>query len=99
MSSLSSSGIIISSTGSYFSILPSFHLVTASETLFPINSPVLWTIYLEAVFRTSNPVSNNCFLYFLVDKKNLYLLTYFLVLCSIEYRRIVKLEERVISIY
>ena len=54
---------------------------------------------LGAVFRASSPVSNNRFLYFLANDKNTYPLTYFLVLGSIEYHRIAKLERRVISIY
>ena len=49
--SLFSDGIIISSTGSCFTILSSFDLVTASAILFPKNSPALWTSCLEAVFK------------------------------------------------
>ena len=48
ISSLFSVGITISSTGSFFSILSLFDLVTASAILFPMNGPALWTIYLEA---------------------------------------------------
>ena len=59
----------------------------------------LFVSFLEGMFTTSSPVSNNCFLYFLVNDRNPYPLTYFLVFSSIEYRRIAKLEERVISIY
>ena len=44
--------------------------------------------FLEAVFTASNPVSNNCFLYFLANDKNLYPLPYFIVLGSVEYHRI-----------
>ena len=81
-----SGGIIISSTGS-------------TAILFHKNSPVVWNTFLEANFKESTPVSNNCFLYFLANDKNLYPLTYFLVFGSIEYPRIDKFEERVISIY
>ena len=42
---LFSDGIIISSTGSCFSILTLFDLATASEILFPKYSPALWTIF------------------------------------------------------
>ena len=88
----------------WFYNLSSFALVTASAILFPINSSVtlaaLWTTFLEAVLRTSSPVSNNClFLHFLANDKNLYPLTYFLVLGSIENCHIAKLEKRVLSIY
>ena len=81
VSSLFSRGIII-----YSKVLVSqfYH----GLTLFPKNSPALWTTFLEAVFKESNPVSNNYFLYFLANDKNPYPLTYFLVLGSIEYRRI-----------
>ena len=48
---------------------------------FPINSPALWTTFVEA----SSPVSNNYFLYFLANGKNLYPLTDFLALGFIEY--------------
>ena len=41
ISTLSSSGIIISSAGACLTILSSFNLVTASAVLFPNNSPVL----------------------------------------------------------
>ena len=99
ISSLFSSGMIIFSTGSCFTVLPSFDLVTASAT-FPLKySPILWTTSLEAVFGASSPVSNNCYSYFLANDKNPYPLTYFIVLGSIEYCCIVNLEERVISIY
>ena len=78
ISSLFSGGIIIYSTGSCFTILSSYKLVTGSAILFPNNSPVFWTTFLEAVFKESNPVSNNCifyiaFLYFLANDKNPYL--------------------------
>ena len=66
-------------------MLSSFDLAAASAILFPINSFTLWTSFLEGVFTTSGPVSNNCFLNFLVNDKNPYLLTYFLALGSIEY--------------
>ena len=87
-SSQFSGGIIISSTGFVFTILLSYKLVTLS-ILFPKISPVLWTTFLEAVFKESSSVSNNCFLYSL-DKvpsndKNPYPLTYFLVLGSTEH--------------
>ena len=72
-----------------FTILSSFNLATASAILFPINLPVLWTTFSEAVFKESSPVSYNCFLYlldtFLVNDKNSYRLTYFLVVGSTEY--------------
>ena len=55
--------------------------------------------FLEAVFRASSPVSNNCFLYFLVNNKNLYPLTHFLGFGSVQYHRIANLEERIIFIY
>ena len=97
--SLFSCRIIISLTGSCFTILSSFDLLTASAILFPKNSPALWTTYFEAVFTASSPISNNCFLYFLANEKNPYLFAYFIVLGSIEYRCITKVEERVISIY
>ena len=86
--SLFSSRIIISYTGSYLTILSSSEYVTVSAILFPINSPALSITFLEAVFKESSPVSNNWFLYFLTNYKNLYPLTYFLVLRSIEYCRI-----------
>ena len=82
ISSLFSGGIIIFSTGSCFTILLSFDLATVYEILFSINSTALWTTFLEA----SIPVPNNCFLYFLVNYKNPYRLTYSLVLGFIEYR-------------
>ena len=85
-----SSGIIISSTGSCFLILSLFDLVTASAILFPKNSHALWATFLEAVFKVSSPVSNNC-LYFLTNDKNRYPSTHFLVLGSI--------EHHIISIY
>ena len=66
-------------------MLSSFDGVTASEILFPKNSPALWTTFLEAVFKESIPVSNNYVLYFLGNDKNPYPLTYFLVLGSNEY--------------
>ena len=88
ISSLSSVGIAISLTGFLFTIQLSFDLVTASGVLFPNNSPALWTTFLEAVLKESGPVFNNCFLYlfdkFLPNDKNPHLLTYFLVLGSIE---------------
>ena len=99
ISSLFSGGIIISSTGFVFTILSSSELVNASVILFPIISPVLWTAFLEAIFKQSSQVSSNCFLYFFANDKNPYRLTYFLVQASIEYRHIAKLKERVIAIY
>ena len=84
ISSHFSGGMIISSTGSCLTILSSFDLVTVSSILFPKNSPALWTTFLEAVFEESSLVFNNCFLYFLANDKHPYLLTYFLVLDSIE---------------
>ena len=53
--------------------------------------------FFEAIFKDNCPVSNNYLLY-LLDKllandRNLYPLTYFLVLDSIEYCRIHKFEE------
>ena len=95
--------LITSKISSYISILSSFDLVRVAKVFditracnfVPKNSPALWTTFLEA----SSPVSNNCFLYFLVNDKFSYPLTYFLVLGSAEYHRIAKLEESVISIY
>ena len=84
ISSFFSDGIIISSTGSCFTILSSFDLVTASVIFFPIDSPALWANFLEA----SSTISISCFLYFLANDKNPYSLTYFLVLGSTEYRQI-----------
>ena len=42
-------------------MLSSYELVTASAILFPKNSPVLWTTFLEAIFKQSSPVSHNCY--------------------------------------
>ena len=61
ISSVFSVWLIISSTVSCFSILLLFDLVTASMILFSKNSPALWTLSLEAVFRTSSLVFNNYF--------------------------------------
>ena len=80
-------GIIISSTGFAFTILSSFDSATVSAVLFPINPPAasaaFWPIFLEAVFKVSSLVSNNCFLYLLegslANDKNTYPLTFFLV--------------------
>ena len=85
--------IIISLTLFEFSSITDFVFAIFSAILFPINLPLasaaLWTYFLEAIFKASSPVSNNCFLYlfekFLANNKNPYRLTYFLVLCSIEY--------------
>ena len=96
---LFSSGIIIPSRGSCFAILSLVDLVTAYAILFSKNSPASWTTFLEAVFREPSPVSNNCLLYFLANHENPYPFTYFLDLGSEEYRRIAKLEKRVISVY
>ena len=85
ISSVISVGIIIYSTGSSFSILSSFELVTESAILFPKNSSAFWATFSEVVFTASSPVSNNCFLYFLANDKSL---TYFIVLGYIGYRRI-----------
>ena len=82
---------MISSTAFVFPILSSYKIVTASVILFPINSPVLWTNFLEAVFKESVTVCSNCFLYFIANDKNPYLLTCFFLLGSTEYH--------VISIY
>ena len=70
VSSLFSGGIIISSTGSCFTILLSSKLVAVSAILFLKNSPALWTTFLEVVNIESCPASNNCFLYFLANVKN-----------------------------
>ena len=51
-----SGGIIISSTGSCFTILSSYELVTATAILFPKNSPALWTTFLEAVLTVQHPI-------------------------------------------
>ena len=88
ISSLFSGGITISSTGFVYRILLLYNLVTACAILSPKNSLVLWTTFLEEVFKESSPVSNNCFLCllekFLANDKNPYPLRYFLVLGSIE---------------
>ena len=80
ISSLFSGGIIISSTGSCFSILLSLDLAADSTIFFTKNSPALWTTFFEA----SSPVSI-IFYIFLQMKKNPYHLTYFLVLGSTGY--------------
>ena len=89
ISSLFPGGIIFYSVGFVFTILLSYNLATASAILSPKNSPVLWTTFLEAVFKESGPVSNNWFLClldkFLANDKSPYPLVYFLVLGSIEY--------------
>ena len=54
-----SSGITISSTGSCFTILSSFNLITASAILCPKNLLALWTTFLEADFEESSHVSIN----------------------------------------
>ena len=102
-SSLFAGEIIISSTSPKLSSGTGFGFTILSAILFPMNSAVasvvLWTTFLEAVFRASSPVlvavSNNCFQYlserFLANDKNPYPLTYFLLLGSI--------EKNVISIY
>ena len=55
----------------------------------PVASATLWITFLEAVFKEYSPLPNNCFLYlsdkFLANDRNVYLLTYFLRLSSIEY--------------
>ena len=83
--------IIVSSTGPHFTNLALFDLITASAVWFPKNLPALWTTFFRGGFKESSPVSNNCFLYLLANDKNPNPLTYFLVLCSIEYRYIAKL--------
>ena len=88
ISSIFSSGIIISSTGSCSTIVSSFELTIVSAILFHTNLPALWTNFLEAVFRASSSVSNNCFSYFLENEKYLHPLTYFVFLGSIVYHRI-----------
>ena len=88
VSSLFSGGIIISSTGCYFTILSLFDLVTASGILSSKNSPALWSTFLEEVFGASSAVSNNFFLYFLANDRDPYPLAYFLVLGSVEYYHI-----------
>ena len=45
ISSLSSTGMIISSTGFCFTILSLFVLVTLPAILFPKNLPALWTTF------------------------------------------------------
>ena len=87
ISSLFSSRTIISSTflecSSGFIILSLFD--TVSAILFPKTSPALQTTFLEAAYKGSSPVYNNCLLHFLTNDKHLYPLTYFLVFGSIEY--------------
>ena len=91
ISSLFSGGIIISLAASCFTILLPFDLVTASTILSSKNSPALRTVFWK--------VLKNLVLYRIIVYKNLYHSPYFLVLGSIEYRRIAKLKERVISVY
>ena len=55
--------------------------------------------FFRSSFKECSLVSINYFLYFLVNDKNPYPLTYFLVLGSIEYRCIAKLKGPVVSIY
>ena len=43
---------------------------------------------MDYCFEASSPVPNNYFSYFLAKDKNPYPLTYFLVVGSIEYRRV-----------
>ena len=74
-----SSGIIISSRGSCFTVLSSFDFISK-------NLHALWTTFLEVVFTASSPVYNSCFLHFLGNNKNPYYLTHFLVFGSIEYQ-------------
>ena len=78
-----SGGIIISSTGSCFSILTSFGLVRLCKFI-TYKFTTLW----EPVFTAFSPVFNNCFSYFLANDKNPYPLIYFFVLGYIEHRRI-----------
>ena len=67
ISFLFSGGLIISSKflkfSSNFTILSSCDLATASAILFPKNLSVLWTTFLEGVFKGSSQVSHNYFLY------------------------------------
>ena len=79
-----SGGIVISSTGFDFINLLPYELVDASVILFPKNSLVLWTTFLEVVFKRPGPASNKCSLYPLANDKNPYPLTYFFALGSIE---------------
>ena len=48
-----------SSTGSCFTILSSFNLITASAILCPGNLLALWTTFLQADFRESSHVFIN----------------------------------------
>ena len=86
--------IIIYSTFLEFSSSTSFGFTVSSAILIPVNSTVnsaaLWTPFLEAVFRASNPVlvaiSNNCYPCLLnrilANGKNSYSSINFLVLRS-----------------
>ena len=98
-----SEGITVSSTFLQLSLGASLGFTILSAVFIPIHSPVasavLWTYFLEAVFRTSSLVLVAAFNIFspylsnrfLTNNKNLHPLMYFLVLGSI--------ELRVISIY
>ena len=102
ISSLFFGGVIISSTflefSSGFTILLSFDLVTASAISFPKNSPALWITFLEQ-FLNNLAVYPIIVFYIFLQMIKIHGLTYFVVLGSIEYHRIAKLEVRVISIY
>ena len=51
ISSLFSGATIISSKGSSVTVLSLFDLFTASAISFPKTFPVLWTTFLEAIFK------------------------------------------------
>ena len=55
--------------------------------------------FLGSSFKESSPVFIDEFLCFLISEENPYALTYFLIIDSIEYHRIVKHEECFTSIY
>ena len=84
--SFSSGGTIISSRGSSLTILSSFGLITRPAIIFPKNSPAFCKQFLDYLCLYQIIV----FLYFLSIDKNPFswILTYFLILVSIEYCRI-----------
>ena len=100
-------GIIISATGLVFTILSLYNLATASTVSFlknlPVASAALLVTFLEVFIPVFVAVSNYCFRYLIekvqANNKNPWPLTYFLVLGYIEWCRVAKLKERVISIY
>ena len=86
ISYFSSGGAIISSRGSSLTILSSFDLITRPAILFTKSSPAFCKQFLDYLCLYQIIV----FLYFLSIDKNPFswILTYFLILVSIEYCRI-----------